>query len=53
MNINENLRNKEKKQQHKSLISVPNHHQTTIVACSVSSVIQFDKFFHLSSDGPI
>ena len=30
------------------MISAPKHHQTTTVACiSLSSVIQFDKFFHL------
>ena len=35
MNINENLKNKGKiiKKHHKWLISTPNHHQTTIVAC--------------------
>ena len=27
------------------LDSVPNHHQT-IVVCFISSVVQFDKFFH-------
>ena len=45
MNINETLKNKEKiikKKHHNKLISAPNHHQTTIVACVyiISDTIQ-------------
>ena len=48
MNLNENL-NKIGKN-HKNTINIqisfPNHHQTSVVACSISTVKHFDKFFH-------
>ena len=49
MNINENLENKgnHEKNTINKLISVPNHHQTTVVECFIASEIQFDKPFHL------
>ena len=45
MNINENLKNEVKSQKHKH-ISASKYHQTTSFANFLSSVIQFDKFFH-------
>ena len=51
MNINENLKNKGKiikKNIIDKLILASNHHQTTIIACFKSSVIKFDKVFHLT-----
>ena len=49
MNINENLKNKGEVIKHiiNKLILASTHHQTTIVACFESSVIQIDKVFHL------
>ena len=49
MNINENLQKWSKiiKNNINEHISAQKHHQTTIVASFfISSVIQFDKFFH-------
>ena len=44
MNINENLKNMGyHKNTINKLISAPNHHQSTIVACFIASEIQFDK----------
>ena len=49
MNINQNLKNKLKIIQKviNKLSLASNHHQTTIVACFILSVIQFDKVFYL------
>ena len=38
-----------KKKHHEWLISAQNHHQTTIIACSVASVMHFDTSFHLTA----
>ena len=48
MNIIENFKNKVKslKKNINKHISAPKHHQTTIVASFISSVIQFVKYFH-------
>ena len=48
MNINENLQKWSKiiKNNINEHISAQKHHQTIIVAIFISSVIQFDKFFH-------
>ena len=48
MNINENLQKWSKiiKKNINERISAQKHHHTTIVASFISSVIQFDKFFH-------
>ena len=48
MNINENLKLGKmiKKHTMHKQISATNHHQITIVACFISSVIQFDNSVH-------
>ena len=47
MNINKNFKNKGKIIKKNTHHNASNHHQTTIVACFKSSVIQFDNVFHL------
>ena len=49
MNINQNLKNKWKiiKNVINKLILASNHHQTTIVACFISPVMQFDKVCYI------